>query len=122
VVQQVFDIDVVPTITLSGEELRERRSMMSAEDFGIWYKRYLDAVNANVFGASAPRDPKSGSRTEIGLGSPGNETSQSVAAYERFGRHEPNYEKVLAKKRQNLAECDARRAKEQATQQKEWWQ
>ena len=47
----------------------------------------------------------------MGYGSPGNETANSVAAYEKWGRNDANYERVLAKKRQNLAECDARRAK-----------
>jgi hypothetical protein len=64
----------------------------------------------NVFGEGHQVDSK-GVPVEMGYGSPGNETANSVAAYEKWGRNDANYERVLAKKRQNLAECDARRAK-----------
>jgi hypothetical protein len=69
-------------------------------------------ANDSVFGV--------GNTTEVGLGAVGNETKQSVEAYIKANhppyrmQPEPNYEEHLAKKRKDLAECEARRRAERA--------
>jgi hypothetical protein len=71
-------------------------------------------TNDNVFGV--------GNTTEVGLGAAGNETKQSVEAYIKANhppyrmQPEPSYEEHLAKKRKNLAECEARRRAERTAQ------
>jgi hypothetical protein len=89
-----------PTITLTGEELEQMRAEIAAgllpPDFE---KRYRDAVDANVFGADAPRD-RHGKRQEVGIGSKGHETVNHFAALkknESLGLELPGtYDKAIA--------------------------
>jgi hypothetical protein len=105
---------------LSPQELGERLDELPPAEARQWYQRYLEGLSEATFGAEAPRNSK-GERTECGQGSPGNETAQSVAAYEKWGRNDPDYEKQLVKKRANLAACNERRAKERAAKPQDWW-
>jgi len=70
-------------------------------------------VERDTFGEGFQRD-RNGRPIEQGRGSDANMTAESVAAYERWCRDEPNFVETLAKKRKLLAEAEARRAAERA--------
>jgi hypothetical protein len=99
----------VPTINLSETELAE---MQAEIDAGLlppdFIERHLDAVDANVFGIDAPKD-KNGNRQEQGRGSSGNQTKQSIDAYKKWGRDEPDFERTVARMEKELVASDARR-------------
>ncbi|MFY9835601.1 MAG: hypothetical protein WAK55_03890 [Xanthobacteraceae bacterium] len=65
----------------------------------------------DVYGEGFKRD-RTGKPMEQGLGTPGNQTAQSVAAYEKWGVNEPDYDKNLARMKKELADCNERRAAE----------
>jgi hypothetical protein len=65
----------------------------------------------DVFGEGFQRD-RNGKIIEQGRGSDSNMTAESVAAYERWCRDEPNFVETLAKKKKLLADAEARRARE----------
>jgi hypothetical protein len=67
----------------------------------------------HVYGPGFKRD-KNGVPQEQGLGSAAQPTSQSVAAYEKYCKHETNYVEHLAKMKADLAAYEARKAKEEA--------
>ena len=100
----------IPTINQSPAEIAEMEAMIEAgqlpKDF---IKRHVDAVDANVFGADAPKD-RNGFRVEQGLGSPGNMTQQAIDAYiknqteRRTGGPEPGYEQHLKRMQAQLVE------------------
>jgi hypothetical protein len=48
---------------------------------------------------------------EQGRGSAKNQTVQSVEAYRRYGKDEPDYKENLARMEKELAESDARRGR-----------
>lgn len=99
----------VPTINLSTQELDEIAELIGAgalpKDF---LERHFDAVDANVFGVDAPKD-RHGQRQEVGLGSPKNQTANSVAAYRKYGKGEPGYAEHLARMEKELAACEEQR-------------
>jgi hypothetical protein len=66
-------------------------------------------VRDDVFGVGHRVD-KLGKPIEQGLGSRGNMTATSVAAYEKHCSHESNFSENLARMKRELAECEARRA------------
>lgn len=75
--------------------------------------RYFDAVDANVFGEDAPKDRR-GNRKEQGLGSPTNQTAQSIEAYKRWcgpgkPNADPDFAENLKRMEKELAESNARR-------------
>ena len=55
---------------------------------------------------------RSGKPIEQGVGSPGNQSRNSIEAYKKYCSHEPDFEKNLARMQRELAEADARRAAE----------
>ena len=74
----------VPTINMSLEELEQMQALMDKGELPPdFIDRHFDAVDANVFGADAPKD-RHGNRTEQGRGSPVNMTQQSIDAYKRW--------------------------------------
>jgi len=66
-------------------------------------------VLVDVFGEGFKRGP-GGKPVEQGLGSKGNQTAESVSAYELRGRNEAGYVENLARMRRELADCQARKA------------
>ena len=73
-----------------------------------WLDKYAAAVEANVFGEGSRRDAK-GNPVEQGRGSADNQTSQSVEAYRKWGKDEPDYERTLARMEKQLAASEIRR-------------
>jgi hypothetical protein len=80
-----------------------------------WFERCDDARDANVFGVDAPKD-KRGYRMEQGLGSPRNMTQQSVDAYRKWGKDEPDYDRNLQKMQKLFDEQAPQREQRRASQ------
>lgn len=114
-VDKTFDPVRIPAVMYSPAELKEIDDEITAgrlpEDY---LDKYFDGLDANVFGADAPKDRK-GNRQEQGLGSPGNQTQQSIDAYiknqteRRVGGPEPDFLKNLEVMRAQLADCSKQR-------------
>jgi hypothetical protein len=105
----------VPTINQSPQEIAEMEAMIAADQLPKdFITRHIDAVDANVFGADAPKD-RQGFRLEQGLGSAGNMSQQSIDAYiknqteRRAGGPEPGYEDNLKRMRAQLAETEKKK-------------
>jgi hypothetical protein len=93
----------VPTINLNTEEIAEIIAKMKTGELPPDYlDRYYDALDANVFGVDAKKD-RDGFRMEQGIGSPAQPSANSVAAYKKFGKDEPEYEKNLGRMERELA-------------------
>jgi hypothetical protein len=103
----------IPPLMFTQEELFERLSewVAAGRSEEAFFAEYAEVLRKNVFGHDYKVDPKTNLPLEQGLGSPQNETLNSVQAYERWGKSDPNYERNLARKQQNLIECQERRAK-----------
>lgn len=111
----------MPVVSLSIKELDEIAELIDAgqlpKDF---LERHFEAVDANVFGVDAPK--VRGQRQEVGLGSPRNQTANSIAAYIKYCNPanpkaidpDPNFEKNLEVIQAQLAACNADR-KDKAT-------
>lgn len=108
-VEKVFDpIRPVP-ITLTATEREEILANIEAGNLPPDYLARCDeACSRNVFGEDAKKD-RHGNYIEQGRGSPGNMTKQSVEAYRRWGKDEPDFERNLARMEKELAACDAQR-------------
>lgn len=102
----------VPSINLSMEELD---AMQAGIENGSLPKdfmdRHFDAVDRNVFGHDAKKDRK-GNYQEQGLGSSKNQTKNSVEAYRKFCKSEPDFAENLKRMEAELKDSEARRAAE----------
>jgi hypothetical protein len=78
-----------------------------------FFELCAEARSANVFGVDAPRD-KSGNRTEQGIGSAFGQTRNSIDAYKKFCKDEPDFEKNVARMERELEQSNARRKVEAA--------
>jgi hypothetical protein len=73
-------------------------------------KDHFEAEARNVFGADAKKKGKM--YIEQGIGSPGNQTRNSIEAYRKHGKGEADYEANLARMEQELKDSnDERRRK-----------
>jgi hypothetical protein len=75
-------------------------------------KEHFEAEAKNVFGADAKK--VRGHFVEQGIGSPGNQTRNSIEAYRKHGKGEADYEVNLKRMEQELAESQERRAQKVA--------
>ncbi len=113
-VTTVIDPFRVPTINQSAAEIAEIRALMEAGKLpSDFLKRHIEAVDSNVFGVDAPKDRR-GWRMEIGIGSPLNQSQQSLDAYIKYGKDEPDFERNLARMRKELEATEQRKAAERA--------
>jgi hypothetical protein len=109
----ILDPVKIPSVTLTGIELDEAEQLIASGDLPAdWFQQYYRAVDEAVFGVGFARDAKTGKPVENGLGSPQNQTRQSIEAFRRFGVNEPDFERSLARMERQLAECEQRRAAE----------
>jgi hypothetical protein len=69
-----------------------------------------EQVYRDVFGSDHKKD-RHGRPIEQGLGSHVNPSRQSIEAYKKFGKDEPDFGKNLARMEERLAEVQAQRAK-----------
>lgn len=92
-------------VTFTPEELNELR----AEGGEQAVKEHYENETKNVFGYNYQTDPKTGAPIEQGIGSPAQPSANSVAAYERFCRDQPNFAATLAKMKSDLAAFEAKR-------------
>lgn len=92
-----------PSINQSIKELEQMQARIDKGDLPPDYiERHFDAVDANVFGFDAPKD-KNGQRQEQGLGSPRNQTRQSIEAYKRWHKDDKDFQKTLETMEAQLA-------------------
>lgn len=90
-VETKVDVLRPPSITLSQKELDEIDAQMAAGVLPPDYlDRHLDAVEANVFGHDHKKD-RHGDPIEQGIGSPGNQTQNSVNAYRKYAKYEMGF-------------------------------
>lgn len=102
----------VPAITLSQSEIEEIEFQIAAEQLPAdFLERHFAAVQAAVFGHDVKFDAK-GIPIEQGRGSALSQTRQSVDAYRKWGKDEPDFERHLAQMEKQLAASDARRKAE----------
>jgi hypothetical protein len=106
-----IDATRVPTINLNREEIAEIEIKMAEGKLPKDYlDRHFDAVDANVHGWDAPKD-RNGFRLEQGLGSPNNQTANSIAAFVKYHgpdavEPDPNFAENLKKMQAQLAKSD----------------
>jgi hypothetical protein len=110
----------VKSFSVAGEKLRQRANRPDTppavrEDL---LRQAVAQEKNDVFGVGHKTD-RNGKPIEQGIGTAGNQTSHSIDAYIlaqtvwRKGGPEPGYEQHLARMKRELAECEARRAKEE---------
>jgi hypothetical protein len=105
----VIDPIKVPVITLSQAELEDIQAMIDAGQLpGDFLDRHHEAVRKNVFGHDFKTD-RHGDPIEQGRGSAVNMTQQSVDAYKKWGRDEPDFAANLQRMEEQLAGANARR-------------
>ena len=106
-----------PTINQSMEELEQMQALIDAGQLPPdFIERHFDAVDANVFGVDAPKDRR-GYRVEQGRGSPLNMTQQSIDAYKKWGKDEPDFNENLKRMESQLAASQ----KKNPTDMREHW-
>ena len=100
-------------VTLTGQELDELKAKVAAGELPPdAVKQHFDAEARNTFGHDAKRR-RDGSYIEQGVGSPGNQTRNSIEAYKKYCSHEARFEETVARMERELAESNERRRKEQ---------
>ena len=114
-VETVIDAMRVPSITLSQAELDEIEGLISAGQLAPdFMERHLEAVARNVFGVDHKTD-QDNSLIEQGIGSPANQSRNSINAYKKyakyeFGYNEEEFKKNCLRMEAELAACNAARA------------
>ena len=99
-------------LSLSEEEKDEIERLIEAGELPTdWFARHYEAVEKNVFGVDHKKD-RSGKPQEQGLGSEHNMTRQSIEAYKKWCKDEPDFERHLAKMEKQFPDSQARRASE----------
>ena len=83
-----------------------------------WFDRCDAARTANVFGQDFKTDRK-GNPVEMGIGSESQMTANSIAAYEKWGKDEVDFEKHLARMKKLFAEQQVARDAKHAAEQQE---
>ena len=117
--ETVIDPIRMPTITLSQSELDEIEAQMAAGALPPdWLDRHYAAVQANVFGHDHKTD-KHGCPIEQGRGSASNMTQQSVDAYRKWGKDEPDYAENLKRMQAQLSASNEVRNATAAARRKE---
>ena len=83
-----------------------------------WFDRCDKAREENVFGQGFKTDRK-GNPIEMGVGSESQMTANSIAAYEKYGKDEVDFEKHLARMKKLFAEQQVGREAKYAAEQQE---
>lgn len=113
-VTAVMDQIRVPTLSLSQGEIQELEELIMAGQLPPdFIDRHLQAVQDNVFGHDH-KTTRQGDPIEQGIGSAGNQTANSVAAYIKYCSEEPDFEENLKRLRADLAKCDTVRKEKAA--------
>jgi hypothetical protein len=94
------------------EELSEMRAEIAAGTLPPdAIKQYYADERRYVFGFDYKVD-RNNKPIEQGIGSPGNQTENSIAAYKKYHANDVDYERMLARLQKELDESNARRAAE----------
>jgi hypothetical protein len=107
--EKKYDPVKVPTVTLTPLEIDEIYDLIDKGELPKNYvDRYFEAVQDNVFGIDHKKDRK-GHPIEQGIGSPGNQTRNSIEAFRKYGKDEPGYEDTLKRMEAELNASNADR-------------
>jgi hypothetical protein len=103
----------VPTINLTVSEIDEMYDLIDKGELPKDYvDRYFEAVNRNVFGEDAKKDRK-GNFLEQGIGSPMNQSRNSIEAYRKYSNDDPEVKAANIKRMESeLVASDAKRRAE----------
>lgn len=100
-------------VTKTTEELAEMQALIDRGELPAdAIKQHFDSEAKNVFGHDAKK--VRGRYIEQGLGSPQNQTRNSIESYRKYGKGEPDYEATLARMEKELAETNERRGRKVA--------
>ena len=100
-------------VTKTEEEIAEMRMLIERGELPPdAIEKHYEAEARNVFGHDAKKIK--GEYIEQGIGSPKNQTRNSVESYKKYGKDEPNYKETLARMEAELADSIKRRQKKQA--------
>lgn len=125
-VETKIDIVRPSPLMLSQEEVDEIEAKMAAGALPPDYlDRCDDAREANVFGHDHKKD-RQGNPVEQGIGAPGNQTANSLAAYRKYcnpanpkaADPDQNYVENLKRMQEELAACNETRAAAQPARRK----
>jgi hypothetical protein len=104
-------------VTRTVDELAEMQKQIAAGELPPnAIEQYYEDERKNVFGHNYKRDSK-GQPIEVGIGSPSQPSFNSVEAYRKYGRDEPDYARHLARMEKELADYQQARRKAGAAQQ-----
>ena len=96
-------------VTKTQDELNEMRAEIAAGTLPPdAIKKYREEEDRNFYGHDAKKR-RDGTYIKQGIGSAQNQTVQSVEAYRRYGKDEPDYKEHLARMEKELAETMERR-------------
>ena len=99
----------IPVIMLTEEEIAAARLLIDEGKLPRdYFEQYRRALAQNVFGHDHKTD-RHGEPIEQGIGSPSQPSANSVNAFKRFCKDEPNYERDLARLEKDLAAHMARK-------------
>ena len=100
-------------VTKTEEEIAEMRVLIERGELPPdAIEKHFEAEARNVFGADAKKIK--GVYIEQGHGSAKNQTRNSIEAYRKYGKDEPDYKEHLARMEDELKESNKRRAKKVA--------
>ena len=100
-------------VTKTEEEINEMRELIARGELPPdAIKQYYDNEAKNVFGHDAKK--VKGQYVEQGLGSPHNQTRNSIDSYKKYHKDDPDFTETLARMEKELAEANKRRAKRAA--------
>lgn len=98
-------------LNLTAEEIEEIKGQIALGQLPADFLARCDEARArNVFGADYRTDAK-GRPIEQGFGSESQMTVNSIAAYKKYGKDEPDYERQVARMEKLYAEQQERRRK-----------
>jgi hypothetical protein len=98
-----------PTVTLTAEEVELIEKQIEGGALPPDYLEKCDeARETNVFGLGYKTDRRH-NPIEQGIGSSGNQTRNSIEAYKKYGKHEPDFEENVKRMEKELAESNERR-------------
>lgn len=102
----------LPPINLTPQEIEEAEALIAKGELPRdAIDRWYDDVEKNVFGHDHKRDRK-GNPIEQGIGSAGHQTRNSIEAYKKYGKDEPDFQANLVRMEKELVEANARRKAE----------
>lgn len=100
-------------VTKTPEELEEMKALIERGELPAdAIEQYHEQEAKNVFGHDARK--VKGEYVEQGLGSPGNQTRNSIESYKKYHKDDADFKETLARMEEELAVSNKKRAKRAA--------